>query len=150
MAGNGGKREGAGRKAGVPNKDRQSAADALIASGQKLPHERLLDLADKDGVLDSVKASALAAAAPYFAPKFSPLPAPQLNLDPFELGSITTAAAAMEAVGVVAQRIAAGTLDLAVANALISALRVIVEIHSSTELERKIDLLEANIKAIQG
>lgn len=71
----GGKREGAGRKAGAITKMAKEARTKAQATGQ-LPHEFLLSIVRGEAVDDVVpkladRIDAAKAAAPYFAPRMS-------------------------------------------------------------------------------
>lgn len=66
----GGKREGAGRKPGAPNKATQEQRDAVAASG-KTPLEYMLDVMRDAGADESKRLDAAKAAAPYVHARLS-------------------------------------------------------------------------------
>jgi hypothetical protein len=70
MAGNGGKREGAGRKAGVPNKATIARQEAVAATGET-PLDHMLRVM-RDPTNDHARRDEMArAAAPYVHPKLA-------------------------------------------------------------------------------
>lgn len=70
MAGNGGKRVGAGRKVGVPNKTNKKVREAAAASGI-LPLEYMLDIMRNPKVPKSRRDWAAQTAAPYLHSKMT-------------------------------------------------------------------------------
>ena len=66
----GGKREGAGRPAGVPNKATQETQAAVAASGLT-PLDYMLGLMRDSGADDSKRLEAAKAAAPYVHPRLA-------------------------------------------------------------------------------
>lgn len=66
----GGKREGAGRKPGTPNKVTQEQREAVAASGLT-PLEYMLELMRDSGADESKRLDAAKAAAPYVHPRLA-------------------------------------------------------------------------------
>lgn len=66
----GGKREGAGRKKGVPNKKTQEQVDAIKATGLT-PLEYFASIYQDEEQTESTRLDAAKAAAPYIHPKLS-------------------------------------------------------------------------------
>ncbi len=145
--GMGGRREGAGRKPGIPNKRSRELADRLAAAG-KDPLELLASIVAGEGTPSpdlGLRAQAATALAPYLHPKLSPRPVPLYVETPLGLAPPTTAAEAAQQIAIIATKAANGELDLDQSKTLIANLQAFTTAIASGELEDEVAALRDEI-----
>jgi hypothetical protein len=115
-----------GRPRGAQNKATKMTVASMRAHGELLPHEMLrqIGISSKS---PSIKVQALAAAAPYYAPKISNISATPLPSTTIDLPELTDVASVLAAQRQVAQAMAAGRMDSTAGQALINSLALMVK-----------------------
>jgi hypothetical protein len=138
-----GYRQSAGRPRGAQNKATKLTVASLRAHGELLPHEMLrqIGMASKS---PSIKVQALAAAAPYYAPKLaniSSTPSPPATIN---LPELTDVASVLAAQRLVAQAMAGGRLEIAAGQALMNSLALMIksqEVAAAANSDRTITIV---------
>jgi hypothetical protein len=103
------------------------------------PHIALLKIG-RDEKLDlSVRTPALAAAAPFFAPRYGPMPPSRFLADAPDLGRLTDAVSAVAFVGSVVESARTGKLDAEWTRLFLDAADVFVRLHDKVKIETEIE-----------
>jgi hypothetical protein len=131
-----------GRPRGSLNRRSLAALEAIRDLGFDQPHVRLMKLGNDENVPASTQITALAAAAPFVAPRLAPRPEQQYNEKQFEITPPRTADDALSILGSLMVRTANGELGLQVVNTLSDLLRLFVSTLAGGELEKRLAALE--------
>jgi hypothetical protein len=103
------------------------------------PHVALLKIGRDDKIDLSMRTSALAACAAFFAPKYGPLPPPRFLADAPDLGRLTDASSAVVFVASVVESARTGKLDAEWMRLFIDAADVYVRLRERVELETEVE-----------
>jgi hypothetical protein len=103
------------------------------------PHVALLKIGRDDKIELAMRTSALAAAAPFFAPKYGPMPPPRFLAEAPDLGRLTDAASAVVFVASVVECARTGKLDAEWTRLFLDAADVFVRLRDKVELEVEVE-----------
>jgi hypothetical protein len=103
------------------------------------PHVALLKIGRDDKIELAMRTSALAAAAPFFAPKYGPMPPPRFLADAPDLGRLTDAVSVLAFVASVIESARAGKLDAEWTRLFLDAADVFVRLHDKVKIETEIE-----------
>jgi hypothetical protein len=128
-----------GRAPGVTTR-RIRERDALMKElGGDPPHVALLKIGRDEKLELPLRTSALAAAAPFFFPKYAPMPSPRFLTDAPDLGRLTDAVSAVAFVGSVVESARTGKLDAEWTRLFLDAADVFVRLHDKVKIETEIE-----------
>jgi hypothetical protein len=114
--------------------------EALMAKlGGDPPHVALLKIGRDEKLELSMRTSALAAAAPFFAPKYGPLSPPRFLSGEPDLGRLTDAQSAVVFVAGVVESARTGKLDAEWTRLFLDAADVYVRLYDKLRLEAEIE-----------
>jgi hypothetical protein len=102
------------------------------------PHVALLKIGRDEAIDLPMRTSALAAAAPFFAPKYGPLTPPRFLAGAPDLGRLTDAQSAVGFVASVAECARAGKIDAEWARIFTDIADVFVRLHDRVSLELEV------------
>ena len=118
---------------------RTRETDAILAKyGHDAPHVALYKMGHDAQIELHMRIHALAAASPFFAPKYAPTPSPRFLAGQPDLGRLTDAASAVLFVASVAECARVGKLDAEWTRIFVDAADVFVRLHDKVLVEAEV------------
>jgi hypothetical protein len=132
------RRNRTGRPNGVRNL-RTRETDAVLARyGHDAPHVALYKMGHDAQLELPLRIHALAAASPFFAPKYAPMQQPRFLAGEPDLGRLTDAASAVVFIASVVESARTGKLDAEWTRILVDAADVFVRLHDKLYVEAEV------------
>jgi hypothetical protein len=128
-----------GRAPGVTTRRIRETQELLAQLGGDPPHIALLKIGRDEKLDMSMRTSALAACAPFFASRYGPMAPPRFLTDAPDLGRLTDAASAVAFVGSVVESARTGKLDAEWTRLFLDAADVFVRLHYTVKIETEIE-----------
>jgi hypothetical protein len=133
------RRNRSGRPAGARNRRTRETDELLAQTGADAPHIALFKIGHDDTADKSLRVTALAHCAPFFAPRYAPAPALRFVVDPLELGQLTDAASAVTFTAAVTEHVRAGKLDFAAGEFFLKAASLFAQLYGQANLEAEVE-----------
>jgi hypothetical protein len=133
------RRNRSGRVAGARNMRTRAMDELMAQTGLDAPHVALFKIGHDDKVELPLRIQALAAASPYFAPRYSPTLPPRFAPEALNLGQLTDEASAVAFVARIAEQVQAGKLDATWAQFFASLASLFADLHRKAQTEIEVE-----------